>query len=439
LNLVKTSVLNGIAVLIKLLTALGLNKLLAVYVGPAGYAVIGQFQNAVGMIGALANAGLTTGVTKYTAEYYDDEERQRGVWRTAGSITCAGSLLASLAIALCHKLLARLFFKSETYADVFLWLAATLSLLAANGLLLAILNGKKEIRRYVTVNIAGSLLSLVLTALLARAWGLYGALVALAVNQSVVLLVTLAICRRATWFRLSHLVGRIDPALARNLAKFMLIALTTAVAGPTAQIVVRDHLATSFGWGSAGNWQAVTRISDIYLLLATTTLSVYYLPRLSEIREAGELKREIVQGYKVILPVAACGAAVIYLLREWIAVTLFTREFSAMGELFGWQLTGDVVKIASWMLGYVLIGRAMTKAVIVTEILFSASFVALTMSLTPYLGLKGVTVAFLVNYVLHFFAMGYCVSSYFKSGMGEHVSNTAQDILPAASGDGSET
>ena len=50
MTLIKTSLLNAIAVVIKMLTTLGINKILAVYVGPTGYAALGQFQNAVQMI-----------------------------------------------------------------------------------------------------------------------------------------------------------------------------------------------------------------------------------------------------------------------------------------------------------------------------------------------------------------------------------------------------
>ncbi|MGE4416327.1 MAG: O-antigen translocase, partial [Marinobacterium sp.] len=81
MTLIKTSLLNGIAVVIKMLTLLGLNKILAIYVGPAGYAALGQFQNAVQMITTLASGAINTGVTKYTAEYHEDEAKQHAVWR----------------------------------------------------------------------------------------------------------------------------------------------------------------------------------------------------------------------------------------------------------------------------------------------------------------------------------------------------------------------
>mgnify|MGYP002759849009 FL=1 len=166
MTLIKTSMLNGIAVLVKMLTLLGINKILAVYVGPAGYAALGQFQNAVQMITTFASGAINTGVTKYTAEYHDRPEEQQVVWRTAGTIALVGSLAVSLAIALLNKQLAVWFLKDEEYGGVFLWFSATLTLFTFNTLLLSILNGKKEVLSYVFANIAGSLFALFATALM---------------------------------------------------------------------------------------------------------------------------------------------------------------------------------------------------------------------------------------------------------------------------------
>jgi PST family polysaccharide transporter len=82
-NLASTTVLNGVAVLAKIATTLALNKIFAVAIGPAGYAVIGQFQNLVAAVTALTSGAIATGTTKYTAEHRDDRPRQLRVWRTA--------------------------------------------------------------------------------------------------------------------------------------------------------------------------------------------------------------------------------------------------------------------------------------------------------------------------------------------------------------------
>lgn len=129
MTLIKTSVLNGFAVVVKMLTLLGINKILAVYVGPSGYAALGQFQNAVQMITTFASGAINIGVTKYTAEFHADERQQVKVWKTAGTIVLLSSLTASLLVALFNRELAAWFLKDDSYGGVFLWFSAALTML----------------------------------------------------------------------------------------------------------------------------------------------------------------------------------------------------------------------------------------------------------------------------------------------------------------------
>jgi PST family polysaccharide transporter len=98
MGLAKVSLLSGVSVAIKLLTLLGLNKVLAIYVGPTGYATLGQYQNIIQLIATFTSGAINTGVTRLTAEYGDNKDRQQAVWRTAGSMAVMGSLIASLLI-----------------------------------------------------------------------------------------------------------------------------------------------------------------------------------------------------------------------------------------------------------------------------------------------------------------------------------------------------
>lgn len=414
MTLIKTSLLNGIAVVIKMLTLLGLNKILAIYVGPSGYAALGQFQNAVQMITTLASGAINTGVTKYTAEYHEDEAKQHAVWRTAGTISLIGSVLVAVGVIAFNKPLAGWFLKDESLGSVFIWFAATLVLFVFNTLLLAILNGKKEIQRYVTANIAGSLFALAVTTVMAILLGLYGALVALAIYQSLTFFVTLTLTYKARWFRLSYLLGGVDKQSAKNLAKFTAMALTSAACVPLSHILIRNHLGETLGWEAAGYWEAMWRLSAAYLMLVTTTLSVYYLPKLSELQDPGDIKKEILQGYKIILPVAAACGLVIYLLRDFIIRVLFTAEFAEMEVLFGWQMVGDTLKISSWILAYLMLGKAMAKLFILSEIGFAASFYGLTYYFTSVLGLEGVSVAHAVNYFFYWVLMAVFIGILFK-------------------------
>ena len=416
MTLFRTSLLNGIAVFIKMLTLLGINKILAVYVGPSGYAALGQFQNAVQMITTFASGAINTGVTKYTAQYNGDEEEQHKVWGTAGTIALAGSLSTAVVIAVLHRSLAIWFLKDPNYGGVFLWFAATLVLFTFNTLLLAILNGKKEIGRYVLANIAGSIFALLATGFMAIEFGLYGALVALAVYQSITCFVTLLICKNAPWFKISYLIGGIDKQTAINLGKYTAMALTSAACVPVSHILIRNHLGEILGWQSAGYWEAMWRLSSAYLLLVTTTLSVYYLPKLSELKASKDLKREIIQGYKIILPIVALVGLVIYFLRDFVIGLLFTQDFNQMRVLFGWQMIGDTLKIGSWILSYLMLAKAMFKLFMISEIVFSFGFIALTWIFSDLFGLEGVAIAHAINYALYWLAMAFFVTWNLEKG-----------------------
>lgn len=422
-TLIKTSLLNGIAVVIKMLTLLGLNKILAIYVGPSGYAALGQFQNAVQMITTLASGAINTGVVKYTAEYYDDEEKQRQVWRTAGTIAVLGSVIIGIGVAVFSKQIAQWFLQDESYNTVFIWFSVTLVFFIFNTLLLAILNGKKEIHRYIIANIAGSLFALAVTSVLAVQFGLHGALTALAIHPSFAFVITLYLCYKADWFKFSYLFGRLDKQVVLNLSKYTAMALTSAACVPVSHILIRTHLADTLGMDAAGYWEAMWRLSAAYLMLVTTTLSLYYLPKLSELKDPKEIKAEILQGYKIILPVAAACGLVIYLLRDFIIGVLFTSDFIPMRDLFAWQMVGDTLKIGSWILAYLMLGKAMMKLFIASEIVFAAGFYGWTYFLTGMYGLEGATIAHAINYAIYWVVMGVFIG---KTVLGKPLESHAQ-------------
>lgn len=409
MSLLKTSLLNGIAVAVKVASALVLNKILAVYVGPAGYAVIGQFQNAVSIVVNLAGGVVATGVTKATAQHFDDEAKQHAVWQTAIRFSLGASVIAAIVLLLIGDSLTQWLLHRADMSSIFVWLALTLPAMAANNLLLAIVNGKKEVGIYVAANIIGSLISMVVTGLLAFNFGLYGTLVAFAINPAIVLLATAAIVARRDWFKAKFLWGQMNRPALRELTGFGLMGLTSALTVPMTFMLIRDHLATSLGLTAAGYWQASWKISEIYLMLVTTTLSVYFLSRLAEIRTAPELKTEIIKVYRFVMPIVTVGAVAIYLLRDFIIEILFTPDFSPMRELFPWQLAGDVVKIGSWILAYIMLGRSMVRLFVITEIAFSVFFILLSLLLVGIVGLVGVSIAYAINYTIYWVCMAFLV------------------------------
>lgn len=411
MNLLKTSALNAVAVAVKMLTLLGLNKVLAVYVGPTGYAAIGQLQNAIQMITTFSSGAINTGVVRYTAEYRDDEVAQQAVWRTAGGISLIGTAVAAVLVVLLSERLAVAFINNAQYANVFLWFAGSLVFFVFNALLLAAINGKKEIVTYVLANIGGSLLSLLVVSVVTANFGLEGALISLAIYQSLSFFVTLGLCSRLKWFSIKFFFGPIKPDVAKRLFKYTIMAVFSALCMPLSQMLVRSDIGSTLGWDAAGYWEAMWRLSSAYLMFITTTLGVYYLPRLAELNRAEDIRKEIFLGYKLIIPVVACFSFCMYLGRDWIVALLFSAQFAPVTDLFAYQLVGDVLKIASWIMGYILTAKAYVGMFILSEVLFSLCFVGLAFLLIRMYGLEGASMAYALTYVIHF-AFMVCVMKY---------------------------
>lgn len=394
-----------------MLSLLGINKIMAIYVGPSGYAALGQFQNAVQMISSVAGGGLNTGLIKYTAEYQTDEVLQHKLWQSAAMLSFVAAVVLSILIFAFRFELALWILNDRSLSNVFGWFGGSLTLFIFNAFLQSILNGKKEIAYYVLSNIAGSVLSIFVTTLLVVKCGFEGALIALATYQSLTFFVTLVFCFQRPWFKLKNFFGRLDKSIIFNLAKFASMALASAAIVPLSQMLIRNYLGNKIGWAAAGYWDAMWRLSGAYLMFVTATLGVYYLPKLSELNGWNEIKNEVLNGYKIILPAVAAASFFVYLSKNYLIDMLFSAEFQPMSQLFFWQLIGDVLKISGWLLAYVMLSKAMTAAYILSEIIFSLGFYVLVVLLVDLYGIEGAAMAHALNYLIYTFVLAVYIFS----------------------------
>jgi O-antigen/teichoic acid export membrane protein len=406
MNLFKTSAYTFISTAIKIGSIFIINKAVAVFIGPSGLAIIGQLQNFTQLTMTAAQGAITNGVVKFTAECAGEKERLRRIFGTSFWITLVCSIITGAIIVAFSKTEARFFLKDETLYSVFIVFGLTVVFFALNGLFLSIINGLQEIKLFVKANILQSVVTLIFTTAMIFLAGLKGALLAMVTNQSIVFFILLFMVRNHSVLRRENLKNTFSGTEAKKLLNYSLMAVISASLTPIAHLIIRNHITAKFGINAAGEWQAIWYISTVYLMVITTTLSVYYLPKLSSIaNNTIELRKEILQGYKYLVPFIVILTIGIFLFRGLIIQILFTDEFLSVKRLFLFQLIGDVMKIVSWLLSYVMLAKAMTKTFIATEIIFLIFFVILSILLTNTFGLIGITYAYAINYAVYMFCM----------------------------------
>ena len=414
MNFLKTSMLSAISAVIKLLSGVVINKIIAVYIGPSGIALIGQFQNLFGIVTTIGNGAINSGVTKYVAEYNEKDQKKRDAIISASlNITFLVSLFIGAILFFASSLISDWILKTTEYHMVFKVFGITLVLIGTNTVILSIINGLKQIKLFIFVNITGSLLSLIITSILTIKFNLWGALISLVLVQGLLIFISLPIAVKKLKIRFT-LDFTISKEFYRRLFAFSLMSITAILSSSISQISIRNHLIEEFSMQEAGYWQSVWMISSMYLMVLTTALTTYFLPRMSELTNTFDLRKEIFSGYKIIVPFVLVTATSIYFMRDIIIQLLFTKEFYPMRELFFYQLTGDFLKMCSWVLAYLMVAKGMTKAYIITEIIFAATFYISVLVFTKYFGLIGVTQAYALNYFLYLLVVAYMFRDIFK-------------------------
>lgn len=401
MNIARAGAWSAIGTAARLGAALVTVKLVAWLAGPAGVGRLGQFMSLMSVLAVFAGGGINAGIVKYVAEYRDDPERLSRLLASALGYAIAASCVMGCVALPFSRPLASWLLGDPGYDSLIRVLALALIGIALVNYVLAVINGFMDVRRLAFIQVGGSILSVALALCLAHAFGLYGALLALVLGQLFWLLVGLPAWWRSPYFSTRMLRVRFDATMTRRLAAFSIMSLTSALLPPLVNIAVRDHLAASLGWEQVGYWQAVTRVSDAYLLFVTTAINVYYLPRLAATSDPGAIGQELRQAWRWLMPAVVAMALGIYLSRDAITRLLFSGGFAAANDLYAPQLAGDVVKIAAFVMSYLMLAKAMTRLYVVSECVFAVSYLALVYLCSARFGLIGAMYAFAINYLAY--------------------------------------
>ncbi len=402
-KLFSITIASGILTLARIFSGVIIVKMVAVYTGPSGLVMIGQVQNLVAALNGVVAAPGGNGLVRYTAEH-----REKGLtacapwWSATFKWGLALMLPLLLFSALFSESLAAWLFENRDYTWLVLLTLSVMPLAMGNTFIASVLNGQEKYRRFIVLGLISALATTLTTILLISSNGLVGALAAAALSTGIAGTIMILGCWRESWFSLKHWWVHTDLTQLKGVGGYVLMALTTAITAPLTMISIRKILIETVGWEYTGYWQAVYKISEVYLSVITIALGTYFLPKLSSLSGYASIKNAIDETTRLILPMVAVMALSVYFLRDYAIEILFTKSFEPARDLFAVQLTGDVVKILSWFYAYPMISTGAVRWFVVTETAFSICLVLITYIFVQNIGVEGAVLAYLVNYSLYF-------------------------------------
>ena len=379
-------------------------KVLAVLLGPTGVGLASLYTGVMGTASTVATMGLGPVGTRQIAEAYSKNDARaimvarRALFWAAMFLACAGGLVVwSL-----RSILAVYALGSASYSGAVGWLSIGVALSVAGASQAALIQGMRRIGDIARLNVFGALCSTVFGIGFLWRWGNAG-------------LVAYVLVLPLASFALGHIyVSRLPksrtetvplPELTRE--RKMLFRLGIAMVGAglvqqLAQLWIRIDVARVLGAQSLGQYQAAWTISMQYVTFVLAAMGTDYYPRLTGVihdpKAAGRLVNEQTEIATLMSgPVFIAMMAV----APWVIHMLYAASFTPAIEILRWQVLGDVLKVASFPLGFLILAAGDGKAFFSTE---TATLLVLTVLITglmPIMGLQITGIAYLAMYAFY--------------------------------------
>ncbi|UPZ13606.1 O-antigen translocase [Flavobacterium humidisoli] len=414
-NLFKITSLNSLSVALKIGIGLITSKILAIFVGPSGMALVGNLRNFLTSIENISTLGFQNGIVKYTSENEKTKiELQKIVSTVFISLLVVALLLSGILFFTASYWNQNIFGSNTEYLTVFKVLALVLPTYGFSIFFIAVINGLGRFKKVISINIIGNIVGLLTSVFLIMQFKTTGALMAIVIAPTLLFFITLYLVQKEVQIFQFIKLDVFDFKVLKNLSAYSLMTLVSSVFGPFVFLAIRNNIIQDLGIEQAGYWETMTRISSYYLMFISAILSVYFLPKLSKAENNLETKKIFLQYYKYILPVFVLALVVLYISRFFVIQLLFTKEFLPVTDLFFLQLLGDVFKVCALILGYQFFAKRKTLMFVLTE-LFSLSILYFSsLYFIKEFQIEGVVMAYALNNLIYFIILFLCFRSVLK-------------------------
>lgn len=369
-RILKTTVLTGGASGANILIGLLRTKALALLLGPAGVGLVGLYNGLMNTATTLTGMGVGTVGTRQIAEANGKEDAHAlAMVRTAmfwGVLVLA--MAGALVVWVLREILAIEVLGGIEHAQTVGWIALGVALSVASASQGALIRGMRRIGDMAKLNVYGAILNTLLGVGLIWQWG-----------------------ETALWafiligplfnFLLGHLyvsklprVATVDVSIQQITEQWKIFLrlgvpfMGAGVMQTGVQFWIRLSINNELGADAVGHFQAAWTISMQYIGFILGAMSADYYPRLTAIiGDKTAATRLINEQTEVALLLGAPVFIAMIGLAPWVVNLLYSSEFAPAIEILRWQILGDVLKLVSWPIGFVILAAGAGTTFFLTE------------------------------------------------------------------------
>lgn len=380
------------------------SKFVAVLIGPVGVGIMGLYQSGLQLVQQISSMGLSQSAVRDVSEANGTNDIQRisTTITVVRKLVWITGILGLIIVASCSSLLSKASFGNNDYTIPFIILSITLLLDQLNAGQRVVLQGLRRLKDLAKCSVFGVTFGLLISVPLYYWLGIDGIIPTFILTSLCSLILS--------WFYSRKIkIEKIQVTHRQTFQhgkQMLVMGISMSLGGVfvyIASFAIRGFVQREGGLEQVGLFQAGFAIVTTYVGMVMNAISTDYYPRLAAINKDNMKCREAVSqqgevGAMILAPMLTC--CIVYM--PFVLKILYSDKFLAANEYISWACLGMFFRLAAWVISFLYVAKAESKLFIILE--FFGNFVYLILSLIgyKYLGLKGLGIAFAVQYLIYF-------------------------------------
>ena len=401
----RSSAIIGSATTVNIVIGIVKVKALAVLLGPTGIGLMGLYQNVMGLAATLAGCGLgISGVRQLAATVGEQATLaivRRALWRANLILGLAGMAI----LWVLREPVAQWVFGSDAYVTDVGWLGLGVFLTLVAGSQTALLQGLRRIGDLARISVISAFVSAVVGIWLVYWLGQPGILWFVLAAPAFTVPV-------AAWYATRLPRPQVSSDWLSVYQQWLVMlhfGIPLMAAGLlilTTQLVARSIILRELGLDASGYFQAAWAISMTYIGFVLSAMATDYFPRLTAtINDRPQARKLVNEQSEMALLLAGPVLLAMITLAPWIIQLLYSDSFSPASDVLRWQVMGDILKVASWPMGFILLAQGRGGIFICTELTWCAAYLIGIIIGVQSFGLIIAGVAFWGAYLIYYIVM----------------------------------
>ena len=370
---------SGIQACAKVLGQFSLVKVIALWYGPAGLALAGQFQNLLYLLQTMGGSATQNSSIQALNQDGLSAESRRGVLTVSFKISFWITTILALLWILGYPWLDALIFPSEFPGWLYFLLPLSCLLSTFFFWANAYLSATKNYRSLAIHNIHQTFWNTILFIVGGKQWGIVGACTGLALAQIPLAFYSIWGMKRHTKFRLrakevwnfTSLFRKLPYPDGQSLKSpwpMVALSLYSVAASQITLVVIRSIMMKQYDMNEVGYWEGLQRLGNLWIPVIATLLTSHFLPVLSQQRNREGFLRHSMQTLLVSGGLVSLFALVLMAIRFQAIPLLFSSDFGPMVMLLPLQCIADIFKAVNWSLSHAILSQGQAKQLIVVDV-----------------------------------------------------------------------